>query len=68
MSFATATHVLSGIFFALLSIFHISKNWNALKNHIKSKSGKISKESILAFTCIAVVLILSLAITCIKEL
>jgi hypothetical protein len=60
MGFLTAAHVLSGIFFAILSLFHIIKNRSALKNYIWSKNGKISKESVLALILATVVLSLAL--------
>jgi succinate dehydrogenase/fumarate reductase cytochrome b subunit len=60
ISFATATHVLSGIFFAVLSVFHICKNWNALKNK--------SKERTAALICTAAILVLAFLVVCIKEL
>jgi hypothetical protein len=56
MSFATGVHVLSGICFAVLSVFHIMKNWSALKNHLKTKSGKFSKE--LLFACLLILTVL----------
>jgi cytochrome bd-type quinol oxidase subunit 2 len=59
MSFLTATHVLSGIFFVLLSVFHIIKNWSALKNHLKIKNAKISKAFILALAWIPLTALLA---------
>jgi hypothetical protein len=66
ISFTTAVHVLSGIFFAVLSVFHVCKNWNALKSHIKG--GKTSKERTAALICTAVVLVLAFLVVCIEEL
>ncbi|MDR2341895.1 MAG: hypothetical protein LBD84_02490 [Campylobacteraceae bacterium] len=68
VSFVTATHVLSGIFFAVLSIFHISKNWSALKNHLKTKSGKINKECASALILVVIVLISAFFAAFIEEL
>ncbi|MDR0746426.1 MAG: hypothetical protein LBE89_00855 [Helicobacteraceae bacterium] len=42
MSFVTAAHVISGVCFASLSMFHIVKNKNALKKHLKTKSGALA--------------------------
>jgi hypothetical protein len=59
MSFVTAAYVLSGILFATLSLFHIGKNWNTLKNHPKSKSGK---EILFAFILLGAILSLALLV------
>jgi hypothetical protein len=59
MGVVTAAHVLSGICFALLSVFHVKKNWGAMKNHIKAKNGKVGKEVLFACALTAAVLILA---------
>jgi hypothetical protein len=46
--FCTAIHILCGFTFAILSVFHIVKNWRALVNHLKNKSVTINKETIFA--------------------
>jgi hypothetical protein len=66
MSFLTAMHVISGIFFVLLSIFHIVKNWNVLKNHLK-KNVKINKEGILVMVLVLTAAILAYITAYIKE-
>jgi hypothetical protein len=62
MSFLTAAHVISGVCFAALSTFHIIKNWNALKNHLKTKNGKA-----LALLWLLIVAFLALLVAFIKE-
>ncbi|MDR2638594.1 MAG: hypothetical protein LBC09_02005 [Helicobacteraceae bacterium] len=60
MSFITATHVISGVCFAVLSIFHIRRNWNALKNCLKTKSGA------LALIWVAIVISIALLVALLK--
>jgi predicted PurR-regulated permease PerM len=67
MSFLTAMHVISGIFFVLLAAFHIGRNWNALKNHLK-KNGKMGKEGVLAIVLTLIAVILAYVTAFIREL
>jgi hypothetical protein len=59
MHIVTAAHVISGICFAILSIFHIKKNWSVMKNHLKMKNARISKEVLFACALSAAVLFLA---------
>jgi hypothetical protein len=67
MSFLTAAHVFSGIFFTALSVFHIIKNWSALKKYLKAKNDKINKERSLALAWIAIIAVLGFIVALIKE-
>jgi hypothetical protein len=49
LHFLTATHVLVGFSFVILSIIHIIINWGTLKNYFKTRVKKINKEAIIAF-------------------
>lgn len=46
--FFVGVHVLTGIFFSVISILHIIINWRALKSYIKTKDVSIGKETIAA--------------------
>jgi hypothetical protein len=68
MSFLTAMHVISGIFFVLLAAFHIAKNRGTLRNHLKFKNSKIGKESALTIALVLTAVILACITVYIREL
>ena len=55
--FFTAVHVLTGLFFSVISILHIVINWRTLRGYIKTKDIKIGKEA-LAAILVAIIIIL----------
>jgi hypothetical protein len=59
LHFFTATHILCGFTFAILSVFHIVKNWRALVHHLKNKSVKINNATIFAVLLLVALLVLS---------
>ena len=54
--FFTAVHVLTGIFFSVISILHIIINWRALKSYIKTKNVSISKEAVAAIVVVLIII------------
>jgi hypothetical protein len=50
MHFCTAVHVLTGLVFTVLSVFHTITNWRSLKAHIKKAGGAaVGREATVAF-------------------
>ncbi|NDV56712.1 DUF4405 domain-containing protein [Bacteroides sp. 519] len=54
--FFVGVHVLTGIFFLVISILHIIMNWRALKSYIKTKDVSISKETIAAIVAVIIII------------
>jgi hypothetical protein len=59
LHFSTAIHILCGFTCAILSVFHIVKNWRALVNHFKNKSIKINNATIFAVLLLITLVVLS---------
>jgi hypothetical protein len=59
LHFSTAIHILCGFTFAILSVFHILKNWRALVNHLKNKSIKINTATIFAVLLLITLVVVS---------
>lgn len=56
--FFVGVHVLTGIFFLVISILHIIINWRALKSYIKTKDVSISKETIVAIVAVIIIIVI----------
>ncbi|MDR1963166.1 MAG: hypothetical protein LBQ50_05260 [Planctomycetaceae bacterium] len=66
-AFCTAIHVLTGIIFTVLSVFHTITNWRLLREYIQKSRGFISsKEAVTAFLLMMIPILIAtlLAIFC----